>query len=108
MSAFKSVRLLAPLVLLFIVSLVVGDGLPLRLPSLSHADMPLQHIVFVMKENRTFDAYFGLFPGADGTTSGQVKTSSGVQTISLNSLPDVAANFCHEWGCAHKDYDHGY
>src|SRR4029453_6589947 len=31
---------------------------------------PIKHVVFVIKENRTFDNLFGLFPGADGATSG--------------------------------------
>ena len=30
---------------------------------------PLQHIVFVVKENRTFDEVFGQVPGADGAAS---------------------------------------
>ena len=31
----------------------------------------INHIVFVIKENRTFDNYFGTFPGANGATTGQ-------------------------------------
>ena len=31
----------------------------------------IKHIVFVIKENRTFDNYFGQFPGADGATTGR-------------------------------------
>jgi phospholipase C len=30
------------------------------------ADTPLKNIVILMQENRSFDHYFGLFPGADG------------------------------------------
>ena len=30
----------------------------------------IKHIVFIVKENRTFDHMFGRFPGAEGTTSG--------------------------------------
>lgn len=29
---------------------------------------PIQHVVFVMKENRSFDQYFGRFPGVNGST----------------------------------------
>ena len=39
------------------------------------AQQKIKHIVFLIKENRTFDSLFGLFPGADGATSG--KTCSG-------------------------------
>ncbi len=30
----------------------------------------IEHVVFLVKENRTFDHMFGLFPGADGATGG--------------------------------------
>src|SRR5947209_4640916 len=31
--------------------------------------IPIKHIVFFIKENRTFDNYFGTYPGANGATS---------------------------------------
>jgi phospholipase C len=30
----------------------------------------IKHIVFLVKENRTFDTLFGTFPGANGATQG--------------------------------------
>jgi phospholipase C len=45
----------------------------------------IKHVIFVVKENRTFDNYFGLFPGADGATTGQ--TCDG-QTVPLKRAPD--------------------
>ena len=32
----------------------------------------IQHIIFILKENRTFDTYFGTYPGADGATMSMV------------------------------------
>ena len=29
---------------------------------------PIEHVVIIVKENHTFDNYFGTFPGAAGTT----------------------------------------
>ena len=29
---------------------------------------PIEHIVIIVKENHTFDNYFGTFPGATGVT----------------------------------------
>src|SRR5499427_7577108 len=46
----------------------------------------IKHIVFLVKENRTFDNYFGTFPGADGAISGKISTG---QTIPLGHAPDV-------------------
>lgn len=47
---------------------------------------PIQHFVFIIKENRSFDSYFGTFPGADGATEG--KTSTG-QIVPLTLMPDI-------------------
>ena len=49
-------------------------------------DFPIKRVVFIIKENRSFDNYFGLFPGADGATTG--KTSDG-RTIDLAPATDV-------------------
>src|SRR5215467_1399339 len=46
----------------------------------------VQHIVFIVNENHTFDNYFGTFPGADGATSGA--TSTG-QVVPLAQMPDT-------------------
>lgn len=46
----------------------------------------IRHVVFIMKENRSFDHYFGLFPGADGATSATISTG---QTIPLWRAPDI-------------------
>ena len=72
-----------------------------------HAQQPIQHIVFVIKENHTFDNYFGLFPGANGTTTGKVKINGVVKTITLNTAVDQQDNFCHGWNCAHNADDNG-
>ncbi len=33
---------------------------------------PIQHVVLIVQENRTFNDFFAKFPGADGTTSGRI------------------------------------
>jgi phospholipase C len=48
--------------------------------------LPIKHIVFIVKENRTFDNYFARYPGAEGTTSG--KTSDG-ETVELEVAEDI-------------------
>jgi len=45
----------------------------------------ITHIVFIIKENRSFDHYFGRFPGVDGATTG--RTSSG-EIVPLQEAPD--------------------
>jgi len=45
----------------------------------------IQHIIFIVKENRTFDSYFGTYPGADGATSATISTG---QVVPLGHTPD--------------------
>jgi phospholipase C len=33
-------------------------------------DNPIEHVIFLVKENRSFDHYFGVYPGAEGATQG--------------------------------------
>ena len=65
----------------------------------------IQHIVFIVKENRTFDNYFGTFPGANGATSGTISTG---QVIPLGHTPDRTPNdIAHNWNAAHLAVDSG-
>jgi phospholipase C len=63
----------------------------------------IQHIVFIVKENRSFDNYFGTFPGADGATTGVLSTG---QVIPLFHQADSVSNdYCHDWKCLIDDMD---
>ena len=65
----------------------------------------IQHIVIFVKENRSFDHYFGKFPGAAGATSGLDSTG---QTVQMMPSPDVeAADLCHSEPCLVKAIDSG-
>jgi phospholipase C len=46
----------------------------------------IKHVVFIIKENRSFDNYFGRYPGADGATQG--RTSDG-RVVDLSVATDV-------------------
>jgi phospholipase C len=68
------------------------------------SDTPIQHVVVIVKENHTFDNYFGTFPGAEGTT--QCKTSMG--TLGSTAAPDrTPRDLCHAHDCALTDWDNG-
>ena len=43
-----------------------GAGSPSRAPEQLEGFENIQHVVFVVQENRSFDHYFGTFPGAEG------------------------------------------
>jgi phospholipase C len=58
----------------------------------------IQHIVFIIKENRSFDEYFGAFPGADGATSGTISNGT---VIPLGHTPDqTPTDIDHTWNAA--------
>jgi phospholipase C len=65
----------------------------------------IQHIVFIMKENRSFDSYFGTFPGANGATTARISTG---QVVALGHLPDPPKHdMGHEWTDNHGNIDGG-
>jgi phospholipase C len=59
----------------------------------------IRHIVYILKENRSFDNYFGTFPGADGATSGFISTG---EEVPLGHTPDsTTRDPGHTWQDAH-------
>ncbi|HWO71571.1 MAG TPA: alkaline phosphatase family protein [Actinomycetota bacterium] len=57
-------------------------------------EIPIEHVVFMIKENRTFDHYFGRYPGAIGATEGGTLrcTDAGCvdgPVVPLRPAPDV-------------------
>jgi phospholipase C len=56
----------------------------------SLARQRIEHILFVIKENRTYDTLFGQFPRGDGATTGQTCDGRTVPlTRALDENPDV-------------------
>jgi phospholipase C len=65
----------------------------------------IKHIVFIIKENRSFDEYFGTFPGANGATSGYISTG---QLVNLTTTPDPPPHdIGHEWPDGREAIDGG-
>jgi phospholipase C len=65
----------------------------------------IQHIIFLVRENRSFDHYFGACPGADGATTA---TISNGQIISLGHATDATPqDLCHSLPCAEIAIDGG-
>jgi len=75
------------------------------LPTMAPGLMKIQHIVFIIKENHSFDNYFGRFPGADGAVTGRL---SNGQLVPLGVSPDqVAPDISHSSDAAYLAYDGG-
>ena len=65
---------------------------------------PIKHVVFLIKENRTFDNLFGMFPGANGVTVG---VDQG-EPRTLTRAPDsIAVDIKHCYECSLMAYDGG-
>jgi len=47
----------------------------------------IRHVIVIMQENRSFDSYFGMFPGADG-----IPTMNGTATV---CVPEPMSGQCH-------------
>jgi phospholipase C len=73
----------------------VPDRIPARRDSVGAARAHIKHIVWITKENRSFDAMFGQFPGADGATRG--KTCHSAKTLPLLPAPDHVPDVQHDF-----------
>src|SRR3990172_8532907 len=49
---------------------VTPGASPTANPTIVPGQTPIEHVVFVVKENRTFNNYFATYPGAIGATEG--------------------------------------
>lgn len=77
---------------LLVALAAAGAGLPALIPAASAAPSagqpasPIKHIVIILKENRSFDNYFGQLPGVNGATTA---VRSDGTTVPLARTPDV-------------------
>jgi phospholipase C len=67
----------------------VLEHLPKNAAAVSHKGLDkIEHVIFVMQENRSFDSYFGTYPGADG-----IPMHDGTPTV---GVPDPATHTCEK------------
>ncbi len=64
-------------------------------------DLPVKHVIVILKENHTFDNYFGTFPGAEGSsacrTTKQVIPGSHAPNVTPRDLPHGHADALADW-----------
>lgn len=71
-------------------------------------DIPIEHFIILMQENRSFDHYFGHMTGVDGTPA----TASNPRPDGTPVAPYHLATYCtedtnHEWGGSHTQWNGG-
>jgi phospholipase C len=88
--------------------LTLGRGGRVRTAAAQMSALPgpeasgIDHIVWVMMENRSFDHFLGWLPGADGKQAGQFYSDgAGIAHPTYPLAPDFQ-------GCGHPDPDHSY
>ena len=93
-----------------------GAYAPVPAKRASSAGSPIEHVVVIIQENRSFDNLFATFPGADGATTGEaegVPVSKQSQcpiyheeTVNLTeSNLAVGDDFGHKYSDLQIDYD---
>lgn len=76
----------------------------------SGAPLPIKHIIIIMQENRSFDEYFGVYPGVNGIPPGVRLTLSPGNTETVSPYLETNTNpkgGPHSWEAAHESYDNG-
>ncbi len=109
----------------FIVSVILAMGLvvlscapradttvspvPPSSPTMPPGLEKIQHFVFIMQENRSFDSYFGTYPGADGIPQGVsfVDPRDGSTVSPYHDANDVNRGGPHGWDNARADINNG-
>ena len=70
---------------------------------------PIKHIIVITQENRSFDHYFGTFPGADGIPTGVCVPDPATHTCvkPFHSTADLSYGGPHDDSAATADIDSG-
>jgi phospholipase C len=71
---------------LAVAAVAAAEGSPAAKPRPVPGIHTIKHVIVVMQENRSFDSYFGTYPGADG-----IPMRNGVPTV---CVPDPALGSC--------------
>jgi phospholipase C len=97
----------------FLILLLLGSFL--SDVALAQASPPgiknISHVIWIIQENRSFDNYFGTYPGADGIPPGTCLpvlpgSSDCVKPFHMpNGQP--AYDLVHDWETIHAAYNHG-
>ena len=66
-------------------------------PPAAPTRFPIKHVVFLIKENRSFDNLFGRFPGANGTTVG---VHDGAPRPLIRGIDRLPGDLPHCYSCA--------
>jgi phospholipase C len=92
-----------------LVGLVACTSKPPQVTSVPPGVNKIEHFVFIMQENRSFDSYFGTYPGADGIPAGVALSDpwDGSTVSPYHDTNNVNFDGPHGWENAHADINGG-
>lgn len=97
---------------LFIGTMVLAGAAGMGNAVCKNAGFPIQHVIMIVQENRSFDSYFGTFPGANGIPGGTCvplnpsKPAQGC-VVPFHDRHDRNAGGPHPYSAAVADLDDG-
>ena len=80
-----------------------------RLTAQANSTIPIQHFIFIIQENHSFDNYFGTFPGANGFPSGiELADYPGGPLVERPFLGGpISHDLEHNWVAVQLAYNNG-
>jgi phospholipase C len=91
-----------------LIGLVFG---PIRVNAQGNAGIPLEHFIYIIQENHSFDNYFGTFPHANGIPDGTLLPDFPggplVDKPFLAKKPTIPFDIPHGWQSSILAYDNG-
>src|SRR2546425_2096582 len=98
-------------IVLLVVCMLLSQ--PTFISGASGSASKLQHLIFIVQENHSFDNYFGTYPGADGLPSAvripldMDNSSQGYVSPYLVSTESIDQDLIHSWCTSITDYNGG-
>ena len=98
-------------IVLLVVCMLLSQ--PTFINGASGSASKLEHLIFIVQENHSFDNYFGTYPGADGLPSADRipldtdNSSLGYVSPYLVSTESLDQDLIHSWYSSHVDFAEG-
>jgi phospholipase C len=81
------------------------------LPARSQTTIPIEHFIFIVQENHSFDSYFGTYPGANGIPVGTALANYPggplVNKPYLETRTHISTDLPHSWLACRVAWDNG-
>ncbi len=70
-------------------------------------DIPIEHLIILVQENRSFDHYFGAMEGIDGFEGFTNPAADGTPVAPFHTDEYCIEDAAHGWGASHRQFNGG-